>query len=372
MSHIGSQVSLGAGASGVAVDLETKSSSQFTLKVHLQNGSFNIIKYGDATDIKSIITLLTSNLGNQQDSPRPYQQMYAIRLTHPRSGEVYWLHQDMNMFQVDEKHISKHPSDEWNYNLRIRYHPQKISDLYEKDRVSFYYYYDQVASDYLAKQPTDIEQDLAVQLGVLHMRYYFKDMAHVALDRKSNFDYVEKEVGLHRFLPRSVIDAAKPKAIRKAIQSQFKSVAKLSERDAAFRFLDLLRSHMEYDHERFHVSLGSGWSIPVELVIGPGLGISYVTHQATTPTKMAELSRIQAIQTLMTECEAHRKAMVQLRVAGTSESLTVTCASMEAAESLADLIDGYCRLSAGTNTSLWNRKGTLLFVVCISSRARKR
>lgn len=74
---------------------------------------------------------------------------------------------------------------------------------------------------------------------------------------------------------------------------------------------------------------------------------------------MADMSRIQAIQTLMTECEAHRKAMVQLRVAGTSESLTVTCASMEAAESLADLIDGYCRLLAGTNTSLWNRKGMM-------------
>lgn len=356
MSHLGSQVSLGAGASSMAIDQEIKSSSQFTLKVHLLNGSFNVIKYGDATDIKSIITLLTSNMGSQQNSQRPFQQMYAIRLTHPSSRVAYWLHQDMNMFQVEEKYISKHPTEEWNYELRIRYHPQNLSEVFERDRVTFYYYYDQIASDYLAKQPTDTEQELAVQLGVLHMRYYFKDMAHVALDRKSNFEYVEKEVGLHRFIPRSVIDAAKPKAIRKAIQSQFKSVAKLSERDAAFRFLDLLRTHMEYDHERFHVSLGSGWSIPVELVIGPSLGISYVTHQATTPTKMAELSSIKAIQTLMTECEAHRKAMVQLRVAGTSESLTVTCASMEAAESLADLIDGYCRLSAGTNTSLWNRK----------------
>ncbi|KAE8748456.1 Focal adhesion kinase 1 variant 2 [Frankliniella occidentalis] len=359
MSHLGSQVSLGAGASSMAIDQEIKSSSQFTLKVHLLNGSFNVIKYGDATDIKSIITLLTSNMGSQQNSQRPFQQMYAIRLTHPSSRVAYWLHQDMNMFQVEEKYISKHPTEEWNYELRIRYHPQNLSEVFERDRVTFYYYYDQIASDYLAKQPTDTEQELAVQLGVLHMRYYFKDMAHVALDRKSNFEYVEKEVGLHRFIPRSVIDAAKPKAIRKAIQSQFKSVAKLSERDAAFRFLDLLRTHMEYDHERFHVSLGSGWSIPVELVIGPSLGISYVTHQATTPTKMAELSSIKAIQTLMTECEAHRKAMVQLRVAGTSESLTVTCASMEAAESLADLIDGYCRLSAGTNTSLWNRKAAL-------------
>lgn len=336
---------------------EMKSSvgMQATLKVQLLN-SVNIVKYGDATDIKSIINLVTSNLGNQQDSQRSYQHMYAMRIVHPTTGEFYWLHQDMTMHQVHEKYTMKHPISEWHYELRVRYHPLDLSDVYEKDRVTFYYYYDQIANEYLSKQTVDVDQDLAVQLGVLHMRYHFKEMGHVALDKKSNIEYLEKDHGLHRFLPRSIIDAAKPKAIRKAIQSQFKSVAKLSERDAALRFLEILRSHFEFDHERFHVSLGSGWSIPVELVIGPSLGISYVTHQATTPSKMAELSRIQAIQTLMTECEAHRKAMVQLRVAGTSESLTVTCASMEAAESLADLIDGYCRLLAGSNTSLWNRK----------------
>lgn len=32
----------------------------------------------------------------------------------------------------------------------------------------------------------------------------------------------------------------------------------------------------------------SGWSIPVELVIGPSLGISYVTHQATTVSQSFE------------------------------------------------------------------------------------
>lgn len=359
MSHFGSQASLGCGRTGAGMDSvqEMKSSvgMQATLKVQLLN-SVNIVKYGDATDIKSIINLVTSNLGNQQDSQRSYQHMYAMRIVHPTTGEFYWLHQDMTMHQVHEKYTMKHPISEWHYELRVRYHPLDLSDVYEKDRVTFYYYYDQIANEYLSKQTVDVDQDLAVQLGVLHMRYHFKEMGHVALDKKSNIEYLEKDHGLHRFLPRSIIDAAKPKAIRKAIQSQFKSVAKLSERDAALRFLEILRSHFEFDHERFHVSLGSGWSIPVELVIGPSLGISYVTHQATTPSKMAELSRIQAIQTLMTECEAHRKAMVQLRVAGTSESLTVTCASMEAAESLADLIDGYCRLLAGSNTSLWNRK----------------
>lgn len=52
--------------------------------------------------------------------------------------------------------------------------------------------------------------------------------------------------------------------------------------------------------------------------------------------------------------------MVQLRVAGAAETLTITCPSLAEAESLADLIDGYCRLHNNTTTSLWSCKGMAL------------
>jgi hypothetical protein len=47
--------------------------------------------------------------------------------------------------QVQEKYERKHPHSEWRYELRVRYLPQNLTDLYEKDRVTFYYYYDQVS-----------------------------------------------------------------------------------------------------------------------------------------------------------------------------------------------------------------------------------
>ena len=31
---------------------------------------------------------------------------------------------------------------------------------------------------------------------------FFKDMPQIALDKRSNFDYLEREVGLHKFLPK--------------------------------------------------------------------------------------------------------------------------------------------------------------------------
>lgn len=78
---------------------------------------------------------------------------------------------------------------------------------------------------------------------------------------------------------------------------------------------------------------------------------------------MAEFSQIQSIQTLVSDCKEHAKACIKLRVAGAAETLSITCSSLDQAESLADLIDGYCRLATGSNTSLWNRKGKDIIIV---------
>ncbi|KYM92673.1 Focal adhesion kinase 1 [Atta colombica] len=270
---------------------------------------------------------------------------------------LYYVLVSKEQITVQEKYERKHPHCEWRYELRVRYLPQNLNDLYEKDKVTFYYYYDQVRNDYLLANHSTLDQDVAVQLCCLEIRYFFKDMPQIALDKKSNLEYLEREVGLHKFLPRSVLNGMKPKALRKLIQQHFKKVAALSELECMFKFFDLLRAHYRFDQERFICALGSSWSIPVELVIGPDLGISYMAHRGgTVPTRMAEFSQIQSIQTLVSDCKEHAKACIKLRVAGAAETLSITCSSLDQAESLADLIDGYCRLVTGSNTSLWNRK----------------
>lgn len=80
-------------------------------------------------------------------------------------------------------------------------------------------------------------------------------------------------------------------------------------------------------------------------------------------THMADFSHVQSIQTIVPSsdtCDRDRKTSLQLRVAGSSELLTVTCPSLTVAENMADLVDGYCRLVNNSNTSIWNRKGTCL------------
>lgn len=49
-------------------------------------------------------------------------------------------------------------------------------------------------NDYLLANHAALDQDIAVQLCCLEIRYFFKDMPQIALDKKSNLEYLEREV----------------------------------------------------------------------------------------------------------------------------------------------------------------------------------
>ncbi|XP_053394577.1 focal adhesion kinase 1-like isoform X6 [Mercenaria mercenaria] len=320
------------------------------LKVHLPNGGFNMVKYGDATDVKDIIKLVVGRLAA---GDRYFAKCFALKLVHTNSRECYWLHNNLTMYQVKQKYEASRPPDEWRYELRVRYLPKSFQELYSKDKVTFYYLYDQVRNDYMKELAEQIDHDMAIKLGCIEMRRFFKDMPQVALDKKSNFEYLEKEVGLKRFLPRNVIDSMKSKNLRKAIQQHFKAYAQLSESECVYKFFETLSRVNRFNQERFKCALGSGWSISMELVIGPDVGISYLTEKASTPTHMADFSQVQSIQTLSLD---DGKGVLQLRIAGAAEPLTITCASLAEAEDMADLIDGYCRLVHDIQGSFWTKK----------------
>ena len=100
---------------------------------------------------------------------------------------------------------------------------------------------------------------------------------------------------------------------------------------------------------------------------------------------VADFSHVSQVETLLSaECENqsstnHRngtngssgaggggKAVVQIRVVGASEPLLITCTAIETAESVADLVDRYCRLVNGTNVSLWNKRGNIIERISLS------
>uniref|UniRef100_A0A669CYZ5 Focal adhesion kinase 1 n=1 Tax=Oreochromis niloticus TaxID=8128 RepID=A0A669CYZ5_ORENI len=301
------------------------------------------IRYGDATDVRGIIQkILDINKVR-------WTSCFGLRLSNGQSkDQVHWLHPDLGVSHVREKYEQARPNEEWRYELRIRYLPKGFVQQFTEDKPTLNYFYHQVKHDYMTENGDQVEQDVALKLGCLEIRRFFKEMRGNALDKKSNYELLEKKYLNFNFILIFFPFFVQAKTLRKLIQQTFKQVANLNDEQCILKFLEILAPIYRYDKEFFKCALGSSWVIQVELAIGPEEGISYLTDKGSTvyctlPTHLANFNQVQSIQYSAME-EKDRKGMLQLNVAGAPEPLTVTTASLTMAENLADLIDGYCRL----------------------------
>lgn len=318
------------------------------VKVVLPNGSCNLIQHGENADVRGITSLMVDRLAAGK---RAFKSSYGMRLVHKKTEERRWLHPDLTMAEVQQKHLNGDDSDQWRFELRVRYLPKSLAELYERDRVTFYYFYDQVRNDYMRDLAEKVDQDVALRLGSLEIRRFFRDMPGIALDKKANFEYLEKEIGLDKFFPLFIVNGMKIKVLRKEIHSNFKKYAALSEGECVFKFFEVLANVCRFDQERFKCALGTSWKIAGELVIGPAEQISYSAGETISLQLLAPFSQVKVIQVIAKS----ENAVVQLEIEGTSETLSLTCSAHSIADDLADLIDGYCRLVKNTEQSLWKR-----------------
>ncbi|XP_016099190.1 focal adhesion kinase 1-like isoform X6 [Sinocyclocheilus grahami] len=295
------------------------------------------IRYGDATDVRGIIQKIVDI------HKVKHVACFGLRLTHAPSGDIHWLHPDMGVSHVREKYEQKRPQDEWRYELRIRYLPKGFLNQFAEDKPTLSYFYQQVKNDYMLEIADQVEQEMALKLGCLEIRRFYREMRGNALDKKSNYELLEKDVGLRRFFPKSLLESVKAKTLRKQIQQTFKQFANLNDEQSILKFFEILAPVYRFDKECFRCALGSSWVISVDLAIGPEEGISYLTDKGSTPTHLANFTQVQSIHYSCVE-EKERKGVLQLDVAGAAEPLTISTPFFATAENMADLIDGYCRL----------------------------
>ncbi|KAM9317067.1 protein-tyrosine kinase 2-beta isoform 2-T2 [Gastrophryne carolinensis] len=308
--------------------------------------NFKLVKCSIFTEIREIISsiLLSGRIGPDIQ----HVDSYGLRLKHLKSDEIHWLHPDLTVGEVQEKYECLHLEAEWRYDLRIRYLPDNYIDSFKQDKTTLLYFYQQLRNDYMQQYATKVSEGMALQLGCLELRRFYKDMPQNALEKKSNFDFLEKEVGLDLFFPKQMQESLKPKQFRKMIQQTFQQYGSLKEEECIMRFLTTLSSFTSIDQETYRCELAQGWSITVDLVIGPK-GIRQLTAKDSKPTCLAEFKQIKSIKCSPLD---DGRAMLLLGISGAPQSLAIKTLSLAVAENMADLIDGYCRLQNESNESL--------------------
>ena len=328
------------------------------LNVLLPNGSCHRMKCGSSTLVRDVIDLVVGRLGAGH---RIYRAAYAIKLKGPATqtsdgSRSIWLLKDLTVLRALERFytVSSLSQNDFFVELRVRYMPNDLRELLLKDKTTFSFLYDQIRSDYLQLN-CEIDYSVAVQLACIQIRRLFRDVQHNVAEKKTNLDYIEKEVGMKKFFPKCFLDSTKPKLLRRIIQDTYKQYECMSEDDSMLKFFEMLRTVWHFDHETFPCGLGVSWSVPVQLVIGPEVGIGYIADKSASPIHVATFSKIRSIQTITGE--ATNKGQVYLTVAGAAEPLVITTDEFSMAENIAEVVDGHCCLE-NSGVSCWKNQCT--------------
>ncbi|XP_071222874.1 protein-tyrosine kinase 2-beta isoform X1 [Salvelinus alpinus] len=308
--------------------------------------NFKLVRCHEGMTVRNIITAVLSSGCVGPDIQ--HSLCYGLLLKHLKSAEVHWLHPGLTVSELQLRYEQQHLEAEWRYDLRIRYIPADFIEKFKEDRTTLLYFYQQVRSDYMQHYASKVSDGMALQLGCLEIRRFYKDMNPNGLEKKSNYELLEKDVGLGLFFPKEMTDTMKSKALRKMIQQTFQRYSCLKEEECVVKFFTTLADCYDYIQESFTCQLVQGWSLAVDLVIGPE-GIRQRTDKNSVPVCLASFSQVRSIR-----CSQQNdgQALLTVDIQGAKQPLSVTTDCLATAENMADLIDGYCRLGTSSDTSL--------------------
>jgi len=314
------------------------------------------MKCGSSTLVRDVIDLVVGRLGAGH---RIYRAAYAMKLkgTVTRTSDdsrFIWLLKDLTVLRALEKFYTVATQNDFFVELRVRYMPNDFRELQLKDKTTFSFLYDQIRADYLQLN-CEIDHTVAVHLACIQIRRMCRDLQHNVAEKRTILDYVEKEVGMKKLFPKRYLDSTKPKLLRRVFQDTYKQYECMSEDDSMLKFFAMLRTVWHFDHETFQCGLGASWSVPVQLVIGPEIGIGYIADKSSSPIHVANFSQIRSIQTITGE--ATEKGQVYLTVTGSAEPLVITTDEFSMAENIAEVVDGHCCLE-NSGVSCWKNQCT--------------
>uniref|UniRef100_T1PC28 Protein tyrosine kinase n=1 Tax=Musca domestica TaxID=7370 RepID=T1PC28_MUSDO len=380
-----------------------------SLNVYWPNNLHHAVSLDEQKD--TVQDIIEKTVAMVPYAKKPNPRYYALRLQNMVSKETLWMNKTTKIQKLLE-HIwnSTCPNTEcpqqksqhipptvnvndklsvWRPELRIRYLPHSLRELFNEDKITCYFYFDQVKQDFIQSNSTSIDFDSAIQLCCLSMLHYFRNMTTAIPDKKTqHVEHIDKEVGFNQFLPKTVISSTKPKNLKKVILATYKKLYHLTDIEYITKYFDILKNFYETEYEKFSVTLSSSWNISSYLYVGPKIGISYQTHPQTNMTQVATFKDINRITTLFLPKEdAHsnheksllkslppsiddnlgqgkpcrcREMKTQVKITTTSkdEDLVITCNGYNTATSIANLIEGYCLLISNNQVcTLWNPIG---------------
>ncbi|PIO62201.1 protein tyrosine kinase, partial [Teladorsagia circumcincta] len=213
-----------------------------------------------------------------------------------------------------------------------------------------------VFEDFLGHVAWKVSLEAALELAALKVTTVQNLFSKSCLDHKIDIDSINMDSAMQAFIPKSVLcgENIKPSALRRQFGQLLKKFSSLSPTESVLRSLSILIDIVKFDVEIFKASMGVGWSSPVDLLVGPEVGLSYRINERcevgwSSPVDLLVGPEVGLSYRINERCESSRlaelrsvleivikkmeqsseKAILQLKISGTAQpmgSLPITVA----------------------------------------------
>ncbi|CAD5209147.1 unnamed protein product [Bursaphelenchus xylophilus] len=327
------------------------------ISVYLADGTFRNVKVDSFTTVQRILHVVLDGLGVDRLSFGHFALRLSTFPTGPGStvSDIRWLHSSLRMPQIIQRYLNPLSSgSQMRFELRVRFIPSGLYEMYQTQLAAFLYLYDQLLSDYVLHVSWKISKEKAFNMAALAIRKRLKNLNSNNLEKRFDFASLESNGGLMSFLPESIIVGTPKKQLYKLLLNALKKVVKLSEIECVFQFMKNLMNIARFDSEIFKAFLGANNIRPVELYVGQHYGIAYKNENTKEPVVLAELRNVIDISVRRVD-QKKDHFIIKIKISGNSSPLIITVTTSEMAESLAHLVDGY-QMLLSQQASVWSAR----------------
>ncbi|XP_065352371.1 FERM and PDZ domain-containing protein 4 isoform X1 [Cloeon dipterum] len=314
------------------------------LKVFLENGQTKSFKYDGSTTVQDVTDSLLQKLGILAG------EHFCLALEH-----VTGRKNKLTLLQPHQ-HLAKIAARPGSHNLRCLFRvvfvPSEPEALLHRDPVAFEYLYLQCCNDVVQERfAPELKYETALRLAALHIQQHA--MAN-NLQGKLGAKNIEKEFGLERFVPISLMESMKRKELRKLIGHFLKlcTTQPMSDIQAKLYYLHIISDLPSYGAKCFSTNIKDinfqETNMETVVLISPKFGISQIAGmRSATPMPLAD---IHSVRHVSVSKQDELSTQVTLHLLGADQ----ICLSLEEkdAEELVLVLRGYFHLLTGLHLSL--------------------
>ncbi|XP_033103744.1 uncharacterized protein LOC117106492 [Anneissia japonica] len=333
------------------------------LKVYLENNQTKSFKYDSKTNVKDVLNTLQEKLGIT------CMQYFALVMQDMRSTshqKFILLHEAETLQNIASRPGAQH----WKCLFRIAFVPKDAYDLLTIDENAFEYFYLQCCNDVINERfASELKFDVAVRLASLHIHEHVLSNHQTS---KVSQKLIEKEGGLDRFLPKSIIQHMKGRELRRMINHYIKQNQNLTAPgqkhltalQTKLHYLKIVGEQRTFGGKFYYATQLSTSSdakrADVTLLIGPKCGITQVIHLKSNITHhLADFDQLDSIQ-----LSQEGNSVIKLTIGVKNEEPIILMLHADEAQDLINLINGYHRLNNDDEQPLVATTDSHSFLVC--------